>query len=380
MRLWVAAALCVLCGCGQSDFDEAETTPSEDVSVVLGDTVTPTLTVVFEPPARVDLRATDVAFNSSRPAELWALLRAPVSDEPCTEADDSGCTNLVGHTAIIDDVTSASPRAEIKTDANAWHFMRRPTSLDFGPDGLFATCHEARTGNYTDERTDYIGPTLWSSDPAIYTIEPPGKNGSHLDMLHETPFCMGIAHRAGNQYFTFNGQLGAIDLYDFKQPHEIGGADHTDGEIYRYVEGELERVPEVPSHLAFDDEAGLLYIADTAGGRVLRLDPDSGDQGAELDLNEFMHVGRRVDGATLESFVLPGVLSAPSGIAFFESIVLVTDNETSTVHAFDRTGAHLAALALALPPGSLSGLAVGPDERLYLADLLTGRVYRLDIP
>ena len=51
--------------------------------------------------------------------------------------------------------------------------------------------------------------------------------GSHLDMLHNTSFCSGIAHVDANRYWTFNGELGSLDLYDFHKPHPPGGEDHS---------------------------------------------------------------------------------------------------------------------------------------------------------
>ena len=143
----------------------------------------------------------------------------------------------IGEVALIQDATGDSPEVTMKEDGNAWHFMRRPTSIAFGTNGNLATCGEARTANYEDQPSNYNGPTLWSSDPAIFGVPPkPGQNGTHLDMLHETPFCMGIAHERDNVYWTFNGELGALDRYDFNEPHQIGGEDHADGELFRYVE------------------------------------------------------------------------------------------------------------------------------------------------
>ena len=34
--------------------------------------------------------------------------------------------------------------------------------------------------------------------------------GSHLDMLHNTPLCMGIAHEAANRYWVFGGLKGSV--------------------------------------------------------------------------------------------------------------------------------------------------------------------------
>ena len=43
---------------------------------------------------------------------------------------------------------------------------------------------------------------------------------------------MGIAHKEDNAFFIFDGNTGDIVLYDFKQDHGPGNADHSDGEIY----------------------------------------------------------------------------------------------------------------------------------------------------
>jgi hypothetical protein len=167
-------------------------------------------------------------------------LREPYEGLPCTEEVKQGCAALEGRVSIVDGAGGPTPIATVKTDPNSWHFLRRPTSIAFGAGQLFATCGEFRTGNYDDATVDYMGPTLWTSDPAIFALEQPvppdgsfEPNGSHIDMLHETPFCMGIAHDHNNAYFTFNGKLGSIDRYDFKAPHPPGGDNHLDGELLR---------------------------------------------------------------------------------------------------------------------------------------------------
>jgi DNA-binding beta-propeller fold protein YncE len=197
-------------------------------------------------------------------------------------------------------------------------------------------------------------------------------------MLHATPFCMGIAHERDNVYWTVNGQRGALDRYDFREPHLIGGEDHSDGEITRYVSGQVARVPEIPSHLALDSARGELYVADTGNGRVARLDIDSGVPGADVPVYEPMPVHRLMDGATFEDVVPPGVLTLPSGVAFADDKLLVTDNATSKLWWFERSGAVLGSLDTGLPPGSLGGVTVGPDGKAYVSDLKLGTAYRVE--
>jgi hypothetical protein len=323
--------------------------------------------------------ATALAFDPTRAGELWVTLRQFPTDKPCLETARSGCAALEGKVALVQQATSDAPTRTLKIDGNAWHFMRRPTSISFGDNGNLSTCGEARTDNYEDEAIDYSGPVLWSSDPTIFGVTPTAtQNGTHIDMLHETPFCMGVAYEHDNVYWAFNGQIGALDRYDFHAPHVIGGEDHSDGELHRYVTGELSRVPEVPSHLALDHARGELYIADTGHARIVRLAIDSGTPGADVTTLDPIRVHRQMDGVVLEEVVPPGTLTAPSGITFTNDTLFVTDNATSKVWSFKRDGTPNGSFETDLPSGTLSGVALGPDGKLYLSDLKTGAAYRVE--
>jgi len=264
--------------------------------------------------------------------------------------------------------------------------MRRPTTIAFGiadPNNptaasWFATCGEARTGNFTSGGPDFIGPSHWTSDPAVYPFTGPGGNGSHLDMLHSTPFCMGAAHDSEAVYWVFNGAVGAIDMYDFVDPHIPGGADHSDGITYRYAEGEFAYEPEVMSHLAFDAASGWLYVADTGNSRIARLNTDSGTRGGPLTpVYEPLADSGTFDGALVET-VVDSRLDKPSGIVIVGDEIYVSDHATSNIFAFSMEGEWLNQLDTGLPPNSLAGLAVGPDGKLYIADQLGGAVYRIE--
>ncbi|MBK7583254.1 MAG: hypothetical protein IPI67_24055 [Myxococcales bacterium] len=334
------------------------------------------LTVVYESP--VPRSATDLAFHPTRD-ELWVLLRNPYQGDPCSSTDKTGCASLRGSVAIVRGATGPAPEAEWKQDPNAAHFMRRPTALAFGTEGTFATSAEARTGNLEDDPQSYIGPTWWSSDPAIFAKQLPGQNGSHLDMLHASPFSMGIAHQRDAIFWVFNGDVGSIDKYDFRQPHEPGGADHSDGEIYRYALGEVARLPEVPSHMVFDAAGDILYLADSGNGRVARLDTTATPVfGGEFPVYDPVAVHDYEDGVDVVDVMPPGTLVAPSGIAFHEGLLFVTDNATSWIYALDTSGVIVRKLDTGLPPGTLAGITIGPDGKAYFTDLLTSAVRRID--
>ncbi len=335
------------------------------------------LVEIYAPVRSVE--APDLEFHPTRD-ELWVVNRRYEVDGVCTMDTFTGdrCRSLAGYTTIIFNPSKENQTAEILEDENSWHFMRRPPALAFSEGDFFATCGEAFTGNFEDDPTMFIGPSLWTSDLDIYT-QPSGANGSHMDMLHATPWCMGIAHEADNIYWTFNGHIGAIDRYNFNADHGPGMSDHSDGEIWRYAEGQLARVPNVPSHMEFDHDEQYLYVVDSGNNRVVRLDALTGEEELAPGPGYEPLAGFRVvEGAELEEVVPAGVMEMPSGLALHEGVLYVSDTDTSRIHAFDLEGTLLRSLDTGLPAGSLAGLAVSPDNRMYLSNMQTGVVYRID--
>ena len=72
-------------------------------------------------------------------------------------------------------------------------------------------------------------------------------------------------------------------------------------------------------------------------------------------------------------------IGAPSGIELHDGILYVSDNATSQIHAFDLTGKLLNSLDTGFEPGSLAGMAFGPeDDKLYFVDMKTSRVHRIE--
>ena len=390
--------LAVLAGCASESLvpgaGDGNDGPPTDVDLAVAQGVLgqpgapPTFRTIYEPSDSDTDRTlvpTALAWNPTQSDELWITLREPASDRTCNSDTTVACTWLMGHVAIVHGAASApaaEPEIELKQDANAWHFMRRPSSLAFGPGDTFATCGEARTGNYEDEAVPFNGPVLWSADPAIFGAAPPPKSptgSTHIDMLHESPYCMGIAHERDNVYWTFNGDAGSLDRYDFHLPHAPGEDDHRDGELWRYVTGALARVPDVPSHLTYDPVHERLYAADTGHGRVVVLDTTSGTPGAPVTEYDSIKTHVAVDGAALGVLVGPGTLTQPTGLAFHDGVLFVTDFATSRIVAFDGSGRTLATLDTGLPPGSLGGIGIGPDGRAYFTDRSTRSVLRLDL-
>lgn len=319
----------------------------------------------------------DLGFNPEVPGELWVVNRD----------DDS--------VSIFFDAGTEDQRSDHLIDPFAMHFMEQVSSISFGAPGTFGTCQESRnTYDGTSRYNDFMGPTLWPSDLDIFAQSNPEAVGaltqqfgfptdlgSHLDMLHESPWCMGIAWEKDNVYWVFDGLDGAIVRYDFQDDHGPGWDDHSDGIIGRYGQRVVKRVEDVPSHLVFDGDAALLYIADTGNGAVRALDTTSGTRGRDLPsvepgtdhyLMEDFGLWDLVVGAELDP-----PLEAPSGVALVDGVLFVTDNASSRVFAFTLSGELIDYLDTGLPAGSLMGIEAASLDDLWLVDAVGDRVLRL---
>lgn len=331
----------------------------------------------------------DLAFNPDRPEELWTVNRA----------DDS--------TVIYVDPGQPEQRIDKRIDVYAYHFMEEVSAISFGAGDTFATCQESRN-TYNDQAraNDFMGPTLWPADLDLYAKANQGGGlrtpalldaimrgqlcgleadpdqadrctlGSHIDMNHQSPNCMGIEHQADNAYWTVDGFNGHIVYYDFAADHGLGCDDHSDGIVRRYPEASVIRVPGVPSHLALDAATGWLYYADTGAGEVRRLDSASGRRARDLGRsNEPLAEYSAWSGVTVETFATG--LQAPSGLALGDGRLFVSDYATGEILAFDlETGDELARLATGAE--GIMGLALGPDARLWFVDGLADRLLRVD--
>ena len=305
----------------------------------------------------------DLAFHPDRSNELWTV----------NQATDG--------TVIVFDPGTSSQRTEERVDAFADHFMEEVSSIAFGAANTFGTCQESRnTYNGLAPPNDHMGPSLWPADLDIYANEnqdPRGAlGGSHLDMLHQSPLCMGIAHDHANVYWVFDGLHGDIVRYDFQRDHGPGYSDHSDGIVRRFVEPDVRRMAGVPSHLELDAASGWLYVADTGNGRVLRLDTRSGRAtGHLMPYGEPLEEYTRWEDATLET-VATG-FDAPSGLALHDGRLFVSDAATGEIVALDPgTGSELGRIDTG--GQGIFGLTVGPDDKLYFVNGAEDVLVRVD--
>jgi hypothetical protein len=323
----------------------------------------PTLTVIAT--ARDGLSVPrDLEFAPDHPDQLWTV---------------NGATHGV---VILFDPGTPEQVAETRIDAYGQHFMAYVSSFAFGDGNFFSSCQESRNewNVGPQDPDDFMGPSLWDADLDIFAVVnqdfPPNPlEGSHLDMLHQSPLCMGIAHDSGNIYWTFDGSGGHIVMYDFMQDHGPGGSSHTDGVIRRYLNAEVTRVPEVPGHMVLDPQTRRLYVADTGTGRVMWLDTESGASNGELPNNwDGATEYSGWDGATYEPLV--SGLDQPSGLALHDGRVFVSVHGTAEIIAYDMDGAELGRMPTAAT--GLMGITFGPDGKLYYADGFGNEIVRVD--
>ncbi len=344
----------------------AEAATATDSIPQFGNALTRKMTVVATAAQGLNLPR-DVKFNPDAPEQLWVMNRA----------DDSA--------VIFMHAGTAAQTADRRKDRYANHFMEEVSSFAFGDRTFrnsmtFATCQESRnTYDNTRPANDFMGPTLWPADLAVFAREHQADRlgGSHIDMNHQSPLCMGIAHQAENKYWVFDGKNKNLVYYDFQKDHDTGHDDHSDCIIRRYSEIILTRVDGVPSHMVFDSAKKWLYIADTGGKRIVRVDVTTGEFSRRLRAtNEPLEEYSEYKNVVRENFVSTG-LNQPSGIAIAESKLFVSDHATGEIIAYDlETGAELQRIQASV--AGIMGITVGPDQLLWFVHGSQNTLTRID--
>jgi len=303
----------------------------------------------------------DIDFHPTRQNELWILNKG---------VDQSG-----GGTVTVSNTGLSNQSSEFRRDGNAWHFMALPSALSFSREnGNWATTAEILDANR--QGGSFTGPSLWSSDMDVYA-RPSGGNGSHLDMLHGSPYSMGIEADKGNAFWVFDAHYGSIVWYDFVADHGPGNDDHSDGKVHRYSEVAVTRSPGVPSHMVVDRKSGWLYIADPAQSRIIRMNTNSGNIKGDLALvNEQLAEHKEMENVEWNVFKSDN-LKKPAGIEIVGDVLYVSDYETGYIVAYNLTsGQELGRLDT--KKNKIMGLKADSQGRLYFVANEDNEVYRID--
>jgi hypothetical protein len=342
-------------------FGRAADADAKGPAYELGSATKPaTMTLVHQSNAQWD--PVDLEFNPRSPQDLWIS------------------NYRTGHVSIVKNIGTSQVQVIERRDPAYSHFMNKPPAFAFSGvttqwGQTWATCGDGDNGgNY------FMGPTLYSAELNIFGGNNTQTNlGSHLDMLHSTSFCRGIAWAGtGNKFYAFNSFNGAIDFYDFQADHGPGFDDHSDGIIRRFWNGKVKGVDGIMSHVSFDTAAQKLFVADTGNRRILILDPNEGQRMTNMPGNERV-VERAYYEAPVVELTAGGELEAPSGLEASGGLVFTTDAKTSKIHAYSqKDGSLVRSFDTGLPAGSLAGMNFGPDGKIYLVDRMGGAVYRLD--
>jgi hypothetical protein len=70
-------------------------------------------------------------------------------------------------------------------------------------------------------------------------------------------------------------------------------------------------------------------------------------------------------------------MDLPSGIALVENLLLVTDNQTGSIFAFDLTGELIGTIELEREEGGLMGIVARSLSDIWVVDALSNEVIRI---
>ncbi len=269
-------------------------------------------------------------------------------------------------------------------DSHSGHFMIQACAMAFSDNGEFGAVNEVQ--NTASPTSTFMGPSLWSADPNIFATVfqnnwvSGAPLGSHIDMLHQSPFAMGIAADSAKVYWVMDGHFGNIVRYDFVQDHGPGYDYHGAGKIWRYTDVPVSRVANVPSHMVLDRANGWLYFIDGGTKQVKRLDVNSGAETGNLTVpatsNEPLAGYKRVEGATVE--VLDTWATQPCGMDYSEGRLIVSDHTNGEIRVYDVTGTPTQIGTIATGMTGIMGVKVGPDGRIWFVHNTGNKVVRID--
>jgi hypothetical protein len=318
----------------------------------------------------------DLEFHPGRANELWIANRAT---DTITIVENTGLENQT---------------SQNRADSHRNHFLEEVSAISFGAyhpefDYQWGSAQESRnTYNGQADPNNFMGPALWPSSLNHFAVENQntgnGLLGSHIDMLHESPYGVGIAHDYDNVYWYNDGYYGELVRYDFQADHDTGEHDHSDGIVRRYIEVQLTHSFGTPSHMILDKSNGILYIADAGANRLVWVNTDdttTTTTSIRNDPTQLEPLAEYSEVTNVEWGVLATGLNRPSGIALADGQLFVSENGNGKIVAYDLASNGKSAVQLdkiQTSASSIMGLEVGPNGHLYYVDNGQDKVVRID--
>lgn len=294
-------------------------------------------------------------------------------------------TTSGGSVVIFYNAGETNQTFQYRKDSHSSHFMRFTSAIAMGDNGEWANTSEIQ--NTSSPTSTFMGPSLWTSDTNIFAkvFQNAWVNGlplgSHLDMLHQSPFAMGIAHDSAKQYWVFDGHNGNLCKYDYVIDHSPGYDNHSAGKIWRYTDITLTRTPGIPGHMVLDKNTGWLYIVDTGTNRLIRVNTNTGTVVGPLTVpstaNEPLAGYWAVNGAVVE--VVATYTSQHCGVDHFNDRLVVTDYSNGNIHIYNTSTPSPTLLGTITTgqPG-IMGVKIGPDGKIWYVNNTLNRVVRID--
>ena len=291
---------------------------------------------------------------------------------------NTGTENSGGSTVKVLSPGLAGQTDLWEQDGNAWHFMSLPSGIAFSNNGNFATSTSVLDANH--QGGSFTGPALWSSDPLIYA-KPSGGNGSHLDMLHESPYCMGICSEEENVFWVYDDYNKDIVRYDFVDDHGPGNSYHDDGRVLRYPGMGLSAIDHtIVCHLILDENKKWLYFTDGSNKRIMRLDITTGSLGGSPSWGpqETLAEYQKVTGFTFEEVVTTGLVQ-PAGIDIIDNKLVVTDHSNGDIIFYDVSNVPATEIGrIQTNEPGIMGTVIGPNGKIWYANAALNKVVKIE--
>ncbi len=271
------------------------------------------------------LYPTDLDINPVRPDELWV-----------TNFGEPYQTDMFSRKSFTVTLFTPGKNSQfsiVRKDKAiiSGHFFSYPTSMAFNKDGYWASTSLLNNNGFN-------GPTLWSSDFAVYGDSLKYKtNGSHSSMLHESRSSLGIASDENNTFWIVDGTAGDIVSYNFGKGHFPGGEDHTDGVVRRYeLPVRIQPIAGLPNHISYDLITNWLYVLDPGKRSVLRLKTTGGTKTTSLSSKDAAKEYLQMT-APSEVFLVEMPLQSPCGIDTDGTRLYISDYESGAIAIYELT-------------------------------------------